>query len=351
MQSSSGKYFPGLDHVRALAAFLVVTWHFTHGLSGSPVPFNQAPEVGLIDEGHAGVALFMTLSGYLFAKLIAGRPIDYAAFLWNRALRLLPLFLLVMCIVALTRHPGDEFLFLASLSRGLVFPILPNGGWSLTAEAHFYVVLPLLLWACARWRWAPLALVMAACLLRLAILASGLSVQDAAYWTIIGRIDQFALGIFFFHHKVTGRFAAAAGGVAIAFYAAFDIAGGFYAGPDRFWIFIPTIEGFAFGALIAWYDANPVRSPRMWLVEKAGQYSYSIYLLHFFAVFEAAAFVDRHIMTLNNIYVALPWSVLFFLAMTGVGHLSYKLIEGPPLRFRTPYIKASRSTQPAVLPA
>ena len=247
MQSSSGKYFPGLDHVRALAAFLVITWHFAHSISGTPVPFNQAPELGLVDEGHAGVALFMTLSGYLFAKLIAGRPIDYAAFLWNRALRLLPLFLLVLLVVALREHPGVEVAYLTHATQGIIFPTLPNGGWSITAEAHFYVILPLLLWACAKWRWAPLALVAAALCIRLGILASGMSVKDAAYWTIIGRFDQFALGIFFYHRRVSGGFAAAAGVAIVAFYAAFDAAGGYYAAADRLWLVIPPSRGWRSG--------------------------------------------------------------------------------------------------------
>lgn len=339
MQSSSGKYFPGLDHVRALAAFLVVTWHFAHGWSGEPVSFNAAPELGLIDEGHAGVALFMTLSGYLFAKLIAGRAIDYPAFLWNRAIRLLPLLLVVLLIAGLLHHRGAELAYLASLPQGLVYPTLPNGGWSITAELHFYLILPLLLWASARWGLAPIALIAVALAIRVAIFASGESVQDAAYWTIVGRFDQFALGIFFYHRGATGRFAVVAAVGIVAFYAAFDAAGGFYAGADRLWIVIPTIEGLAFGALISWYDANPIRSPRMWLVEKAGQYSYSIYLLHCFVVFDAALLIDRHVMRLDSLYVALPWALLFFLVMTGIGHLSYKLIEEPPLRFRKSYIR------------
>lgn len=56
-------------------------------------------------------------------------------------------------------------------------------------------------------------------------------------------------------------------------------------------------------------------------------------------VFDVAPFIDRHVMRLDSLYVALPWSVLFFAAMIGVGHLSYTLIERPPLRFRKAYIK------------
>ena len=348
MQSSAGQHYPALDHVRGVAAFLVVTWHFTHGYAGTPVPFGDAPLLGLIDEGHVGVSLFMTLSGYLFAKLIAGRAIHYGAFLWNRVLRLMPLVALVLLVVGLINFRGREDVYLEGILQGLVMPVLPNGIWSITTEMHFYLMLPLLLWASARWRWAPLAVVAAALCLRAAILAAGMSVQDAAYWTIIGRIDQFALGIFFYQRGVSGRFAAAAGAAIVIFYAAFDAAGGFYGAGDRLWLFIPTIEGLALAALIAWYDANPIRSPRMWLVQKAGEYSFSIYLLHFFVVFEVAPLIDRHVMRLDSLVVALPWSALFFIAMIGVGHLSYTFIERPPMRFRRPYI---RTAEPALSPA
>ena len=62
MRSSSGEHFIALDHVRALAAFMVFAWHFTHAENGYPVPFEYVPALfpfSLLDEGHTGVALFM----------------------------------------------------------------------------------------------------------------------------------------------------------------------------------------------------------------------------------------------------------------------------------------------------
>ena len=235
MQSSSGTYYPGLDHVRALAAFLVVTWHFTHGWAGAPVPFNEAPELGLLDEGHVGVSLFMTLSGYLFAKLIAGRTIDYGAFLWNRALRLAAAARGGVARRRVDPLRGSEAT-ISSLAPGAgPAQCFPTAAGRSPTEMHFYLVLPLLLWASARWRWAPLALVAVALCLRVGHhCGRDLSVQDAAYWTIIGRIDQFAFGIFFYQRGVSGRFAAAGGGRRSSlFYAAFDAAGGFYGAGDR----------------------------------------------------------------------------------------------------------------------
>jgi peptidoglycan/LPS O-acetylase OafA/YrhL len=52
-------------------------------------------------------------------------------------------------------------------------------------------------------------------------------------------------------------------------------------------------------------------------------------------------------MRLTSLYAALPWALLYFVAMVGIGHMSFKFIEGPPLRFRKPYIKAKKSEQTA----
>ena len=338
MRSSTGQHFVGLDHIRAIAAFMVVTWHFSHGGNGDPVPFNQAPEIGLLDEGHVGVSLFMVLSGYLFAKLISNRSIHYRAFLWNRAIRLLPLLISVLIVVGIRDYRNDLIGYAKLVSSGLLLPTLPNGGWSITTELHFYLIMPFLLLAAKKSKWAPLALVFLAICIRFAIVASGNDIKYLAYGTLLGRFDQFAIGIFFSCIKISGRGAACALVALAAIYYVFDAAGGFFNGPDWPWLFLPTVEALAFGAMVSWYDVNPIKSSKMWLVQKAGEYSYSIYLLHFFLVFSAARFVDTQIMELTSVYVALPWALLFFVLMTGVGHFSYVLIERPALRFRKPYM-------------
>ena len=144
MKSSSGAHFIALDHVRALAAFIVFTWHFIHAINGYPVAFDYVPAIfplAVLDEGHTGVALFMTLSGYLFAKLLDGRSIDYRAFIWNRALRLLPLLTVVILLVGIQKFLNGESLvaYAHAVVQGLWLPSLPTGGWSIAAEFHYYL--------------------------------------------------------------------------------------------------------------------------------------------------------------------------------------------------------------------
>ncbi len=72
---SSGVHFIALDHVRAVAVYLVLSWHFIHGLEERLFRsrmLRRFPLLSLLDEGHTGVALFMALSGYLFARLLDG---------------------------------------------------------------------------------------------------------------------------------------------------------------------------------------------------------------------------------------------------------------------------------------
>lgn len=361
MKSSSGAHFIALDHVRALAAFMVFTWHFTHAATGFPVPFEYVPALfplALLDEGHTGVALFMTLSGYLFAKLLEGKSINYGAFLWNRILRLIPLLAVVIVIVGVIRifSGADIYSFAVSIAKGVLFPSLPNGGWSITVEFHYYLILPLFLWMLRKSRWLPILIVVAAIALRLFIYHVNGETQSFAYWTIAGRIDQFALGMIVYHFRsyLVGRhFLAVAvlSGFA-AFYWYFDFQGGWhqnpsYPSPSPLWIFLPTIEGIAYAVGIAWYENSFSHSTIgvSRFIGRIGEFSYSIYLLHFFVVSHAARFVHEQIMDISNFYLALPFSVVFFLLMMPAGYLSFRFIEAPFLKLRKRYIVVPRSQE------
>jgi len=359
MKSSSGEHYIALDQLRAIAAFLVVTWHFTHSTNGFPVPFEYVPGAApfaLLDEGHTGVALFMTLSGYLFAKLLNGKQIIYSAFIWNRALRLLPLLALVVAIDAVSKiRRGESVLgYLHSVSRGVLLPALPNGGWSITVEFHFYILLPLLLWMFRKSASLLITVVVIAVLLRAYLHHIHGEVQGLAYWTIIGRIDQFVLGMVAYRYRglICARRSVVLG-LLVAFlflYWWFDYQGGFYQyptypSPSPLWIVLPTLEGLAYGLVIANYDSFSFarQSHASRFLARIGEYSYSIYLLHFFFVFAAAKFVHENIMNISNFYLACLWSLAFFFLMLPISYVSFKLIEEPFLKLRRAYIRPDRT--------
>lgn len=135
-----------LDHVRALAAFMVFTWQFSHLLRGYPVPFAGTPALfplALLDEGHTGVALFMTLSGYLFARLLAGQSVSFPVFFWNRLVRLAPLMIVVALTADLATRLATRETVAASFAtvfRGFLLPsaALDHGFWPIVVEVHFH---------------------------------------------------------------------------------------------------------------------------------------------------------------------------------------------------------------------
>ena len=360
MRSTSGAHFIALDHVRALAAFMVFAWHFTHGPNGYPVPFDYVPALfpfALLDEGHTGVALFMTLSGYLFAKLLDGKSIDYAAFLWNRVLRLLPLLAVVILIDGIGRVVAgvDVYSYVYFIAKGIIFPTLPHGGFSITAEFHYYLILPLFLWMLRKSKLLPVSIIIAAITLRWVIYRQHGEVQSLAYWTIVGRIDQFALGMLVYQVRsyVAHRHVLAMAVLTAfaALYWQFDLRGGFYQTPfSPLWIVLPTIEGTAYAVGIAWYDNSFEHSTGgvSRFIGRIGEFSYSIYLLHYFIVFDAARFVHERIMDISNFYVACLWAGGVFLLMMPAGYLSFRFIEAPFLRLRRRYVIAPQNEQGAL---
>jgi len=354
MKSSSGAHYIALDHVRALAAFMVFTWHFAHSKNGYPVPFDTAPAFfpfALLDEGHTGVALFMTLSGYLFSKLLDGKSIDYRSFLWNRVLRLIPILLVVILVNGIYKlNRGDSLMAYAeTIARGVLLPTLPNGGWSITVEFHFYLILPVLLWMLRQSRFLPFSIVILAIALRWSLYQEIGEIQSLAYWTIIGRIDQFALGMlaYQFRQYFTGRHGLVAVIIAafMSLYWYYDFQGGGVLNPTSkspspLWVVLTSIEGIAYAVGITWYDNSFVHSTSgiSKLLGRLGEYSYSIYLLHFYFVFFAAKFVNEWIMNISNFYWACLWSVVFFVMMLLPGYLSFRFIEAPFLKLRRRYI-------------
>jgi peptidoglycan/LPS O-acetylase OafA/YrhL len=107
-----------------------------------------------------GVTLFFLLSGFLlsrpwFLTAALGRPEPSTRhYLWKRALRILPLYWVVV-VAALALDPANDGagwkvwlsnLTLTQLYRPVLLPSSLTQMWSLCTEVAFYVVLPLLCW-------------------------------------------------------------------------------------------------------------------------------------------------------------------------------------------------------------
>jgi len=283
----------------------------------------------------------MCLSGYLFAKILDGAEINYVAFLWNRFLRLAPLLVFVLAIVGTidVAFNGWTALGYAKLAiTGLILPIWPNGGWSIAVETQFYLLLPALLFLAARSPWLILSLVALTVSLRVGLHLTTGNVQLFAYQTILGRFDQFAFGILFFHvgkalaDKHLLALLTAAG--FLAFYYAFDSAGGNAAADKRLWIVIPTIEAFCISLLITYYDRTRFELPQALshFLANIGAASYSIYLLHPFFVSKLSAFAAG-----LSFFPAVILATVVFVATLPISLVTYNLIEKPIMSLRVKY--------------
>lgn len=147
-----GVRFRGFNALRAFAALGVVAGHttITSPVTGLPLFF--------VNNAATGVALFFVISGFLLYRPFAASMNDRAKvsirfFAANRALRILPLYLLVVVVVFLATggHPGRTLL------KALTFTGVYSGddlvpvAWSLDDEVAFYFLLPLLYLAVMAW--------------------------------------------------------------------------------------------------------------------------------------------------------------------------------------------------------
>ncbi len=157
--AASERAFPALDGVRIIAATAVVLNHVASKTGTSYNPGTGASALGHLD---VGVAVFFVLSGFLLFRpfplaATRGRAAPGAgAYLWRRALRILPAYWLTVA-AAFFFLPDNANTGAGTLLRYLTLAqIYDDEGsaygsaygldhmWSLCVEVAFYAVLPLL---------------------------------------------------------------------------------------------------------------------------------------------------------------------------------------------------------------
>jgi len=359
MKSSTKQYFSRLDHLRFLAAFLVLVWHATH-LENTTAHVPAFWPLSILEQGHTGVALFMVLSGFIFQALCRDYEIDYFQFLRNRLLRIGPLFVVWTFFLFYTEDVDPVKFFVAVvalLNRNTV----PGGAWTIIIEFQFYLIFPFLLTFTRRLGIRYLVgLLLLALLFRAGVWYSKNTVQMLAYWTIFGRLDQFILGIlgcelYYRYPKILGRPFSLILLVALwlAVMHAFNLAGGFYnngAYPSTspIWIYFPTLEGLFYGLITAFYLALNLRIPEF--VDKSlawlGSLSFSFYLNHVFVVAIALKFFHALGWDITGFRKALLFAVLVCLPLVVLmSFATYNLIERPFLALRGNYLRPRNSGQ------
>ena len=366
MKSKNIAYIPAIDQLRGLAALLIVLYHGVTLISYSlryarPFQFDHWLHAdswveALVYEGHTAVALFMVLSGFIFTLGAYKREISYGQFIKNRFLRTYPLYLLVL-FVGIAASPSSFNVpgFIASLffmsNTPVAIGVEPYTSmfWAVAVEWQFYLVFPFII------RWVNLSgtinlagLILVFILFRVLLFYMGANIRDVSYWTIIGRMDQFlvgmALGVYyrkFFRPGALydGLFILAVLAVCYTLFM-FNRAGGWLA-VSAWKLIWPTLEALVWGAFILGYLSFSRWLPALITrpLIMVGLVSYSMYLVHFILVFVAIKqgfllqpFSDRPVANalVSTLLVVLPCLLLF-------ATMTYHFIEKPFLQLRRVY--------------
>ena len=145
----------GLDLLRFLAVVLVVAAHL------AMIPSGPRWVGWFTRHGSLGVSLFFVLSGFLVAGLLFAEhrtrgSISVGRFYTRRAWKIYPPFYLMLTFTYLYVRFGigwkmpDSMIFREMLFIQNYCSAYWNHTWSLAVEEHFYIALPLLLWAFQR---------------------------------------------------------------------------------------------------------------------------------------------------------------------------------------------------------
>lgn len=367
MQSLNLPYDPRIDQLRWLAATLVFLFHFQLEYRGLGGPQLSSPWAALVLEGHTGVGLFFTLSGFLFMQIALAlgqrnRQIAYGEFLRNRMLRILPLYLTVFLVA--TSIGRDHFapqdllyLFASNLGHAPTSGTVVTGAaWTISLEFTFYLLFPFLarfaLERGQRYLWQLLALM---AFFKLAAYTVNDNSTLMYFCTFVGRFDQFLIGMLaamlFQQHQIRLRRHASwllplAAALVIWDTAAMHRLAPFGAAPaSAFWITWSMMEsaGWAF-LILAWSGCRArLPGPLERLLCQGGKVSFSFYLLHMGLLHVLAQRIGLVHPTGQGWLDAAIMLAVCYGAAWALAALGYHSIEAPFLGMRRRYGQDQRT--------
>jgi peptidoglycan/LPS O-acetylase OafA/YrhL len=373
MSKPKSKRLPQLDFLRGVAILLVLGAHAQFVLPAERAGIFR-PFVQCADRfGWTGVDLFFVLSGFLvggllFSEVKRTSTFDPKRFIIRRGFRIWPAYYIFLAWLVVGGMRGGHSLSAASRPLWMNFlhiqsyvPSPAMHTWTLAVEEHFYLLLPLLLWALIqrhRIAWFPgIFGVIALCCLTMryvaCLLVSHVYIHHDAPppWMYVVqtpthmRIDALMCGVLiaYLHHLRPETFdlwRASARARIVLF-----CAGILLLTPALLWDTSTTMllsigltslyAGYACILIACLYSPpDAFRNPFGRLVGWVGVWSYSIYLFHFKEGVDRGTHLLPHLSHMNP---SMRWLIavsVYVICAVGFGFGFGTLIEKPTLAIR-----------------
>ncbi|EAV2976421.1 acyltransferase [Salmonella enterica subsp. enterica serovar Cotham] len=359
MKSLNSSYISRLDHIIFFAASMVVFVH-TYTTFGGKLSDNYI--IRFLLSGDTGVSLFLVLSGFLFTVIsnCGNKHIDYKTFIFNRIVRIFPLFVLVW-ITAMSLARGNatftdalSILFFSNLQTS---PLLTYFGqtWTIAVELQFYLVFPLLVmflkkfgvryivllsvfWVC--WRFLIVSF------FRDSLTSVGMMQTHYFYLTMLGRLDQFLIGMVFGYlycnHRnlFTNKW--------LLFISLFLVfVGQTYLHEIGMWYLADPLtstlsyaEAIIWGLFIISYACCEIKIPKAidFTLSRLGDLSFSTYILHSIILYSFHKNIGIiNITSGQNINAVCNFVIILSLILV-FSKFTFELIEKPFLSLRKRYV-------------
>jgi peptidoglycan/LPS O-acetylase OafA/YrhL len=357
MQSLNLPYSPRIDQLRWLAAAIVFLFHFQLEYRGAGGVLPASPWWGLVTEGHTGVALFFTLSGFLFMQIaLHQRRIVYRDFVINRVLRIFPLYLTVFMIalsIGRDKFQPQDILYLLSTNLGnspTSISVVTGAAWCISLELAFYLVFPFLSrFAMERGASYLLGALGLMLFFKLMVYSENPHSTTMYFSTFVGRFDQFLIGMLgamLYHDRKPAwarhsRWLLPLALLLVVGNSALQarVAPLNVLPRSAFWIGWSMLESAGWALFILSWVSWPgrVRPALQRLLNHGGKISFSFYLLHMgmihMLVHKFGLLAVTGVAWLDGVLMlALVYAATWLLAT-----LSYEIIEAPFLSLRRRY--------------
>lgn len=210
-------HFKELDGVRAIAALMVMFFHFFQNLETQNAVLSIAKKFAVF--GQTGVSLFFVLSGFLITRILLNTKNSASYFLnfyIRRALRIFPLYYLFLGIFYFLMPLLEKTAFVPFQQQIWYWVYLqnvamtfnwnnfgPDHFWSLSVEEHFYLFWPLIVYffTTGGIKKAIAILIAVAFITRLILLKMNLGV----FYFTLTRMDELVLGAFLAVLELEGK--------------------------------------------------------------------------------------------------------------------------------------------------